>query len=99
MLISEHVMKYHFADISLNKSLSRSFMKINIIHDFRDSVPVHFFFFFFFCLGFLSRTFTIHRTGGEGVGYLFNSSLPLPTASQTLKTLAGRLLQRAHLYT
>ena len=47
MLISEHVMKYHFADISLNKSLSRSFMKINIIHDFRDSVPVHFFFFSF----------------------------------------------------
>ena len=29
----------------------------------------------FFYLGFLSRTFTIHRTAGEGVGYFFNSSL------------------------
>ena len=35
---------------------------------------------FFFCLGFLSRAFTIHRTAGEGGGYLFNSSLPLPPA-------------------
>ena len=35
-------------------------------------------FFFFFYLGFLSRTFTIHGTAGEGGGYLFNSSLPLP---------------------
>ena len=45
---------------------------------------VHFFFFFFY-LDFLSRTFTIHRTAGEGGGYLFNSSLPLPPASQTLR--------------
>ena len=41
--------------------------------------------FFFFYLGFLSRTFTIHGTAGEGGGYLFNSSLPLPPASQTLR--------------
>ena len=40
---------------------------------------------FFFYLGFLSRTFTIHRTAGEGGGYLFNSFLPLPPASQTLR--------------
>ena len=40
---------------------------------------------FFFYLGFLSRTFTIHRTAGEGGGYLFNSSLPLPPTSQTLR--------------
>ena len=40
---------------------------------------------FFFYLGFLSRTFTIHRTAGEGGGYLFNSSLPLSPASQTLR--------------
>ena len=40
---------------------------------------------FLFCLGFLSRTFMIHRTAGEGVGYLFNSSLPLPSASRTLR--------------
>ena len=38
---------------------------------------------FFFYLGFLSRTFTIHGTAGEGGGYLFNSSLPHPPASQT----------------
>ena len=43
------------------------------------------FFFFFFYLGFLSRTFTIHGTAGEGGGYLLNSSLPLPPASQTLR--------------
>ena len=41
--------------------------------------------FFFFYLGFLSRTFTIHGTAGEGGGYLFNSSLPLPPASQTIR--------------
>ena len=40
---------------------------------------------FFFYLGFLSRTFTIHGTAGEGGGYLFNSSLPPPPASQTLR--------------
>ena len=43
------------------------------------------FFFFFLNLGFLSQTFTIHGTAGEGGGYLFNSSLPLPPASQTLR--------------
>ena len=42
-------------------------------------------FFFFLYLGFLSRTFRIHGTAGEGGGYLFNSSLPLPPASQTLR--------------
>ena len=52
-----------------------------------------FFFSFVFYLGFFSQTFTIRRTAGEGEGYLINSSPPLPPAS-----LAGRLLQRAHLY-
>ena len=37
-----------------------------------------------FYLSFLSQTFTNHRTAGEGGRYLFNSSLPLPPASQTL---------------
>ena len=37
----------------------------------------------FFLSGFFTRTFTIHRTAGEGVGYLLNSSLPLPHASPT----------------
>ena len=36
-----------------------------------------------FFLGFLSRTFVSHRTAGEGGGHLFNSSLPLPAASDT----------------
>ena len=40
---------------------------------------------FFFNLGFLSRPFTNCRTAGEGRGYLFNFSLPLPPASQTLR--------------
>ena len=40
---------------------------------------------FFFYLGFLSRTFMNHKTAGEGGGHFFNSSLPLPTASQTLR--------------
>ena len=39
----------------------------------------------FFCLRFLSRAFTNHRTAGEGGGHSFNSSIPLPLASQTLR--------------
>ena len=42
---------------------------------------------FFIYLGFLSRTFTNHRTAGEGEGHFFNFSLPLPPASQTLRQL------------
>ena len=40
---------------------------------------------FFFYLGFLSRTFSNHRTAGEGGGHFFDSSLPLPPASRTLR--------------
>ena len=40
---------------------------------------------YFFHLGFLSQTFMTHRTAGKGPGYLFNSSLPLPPTSQTLR--------------
>ena len=40
---------------------------------------------FFFYLGFLLRTFTNHRTAEEGGGHFFNSSLPLPPASQALR--------------
>ena len=32
-----------------------------------------------FYLGFLSQTFTVHRTAGEGGGYFFNCSLPTST--------------------
>ena len=38
----------------------------------------------FFYLSFLSRPFTNHRTAGEVGGHLPTSSLPIPTASQTL---------------
>ena len=54
---------------------------------------------FVFYLGFLSRTFTNHRTAGEGGGHFFNSSLPLPPSSQTLRHLQGdycRELTSAH---
>ena len=54
---------------------------------------------FFFYLGFLSRTFTNHRTVGEGRGHYFNSSLPLQSASQKLRHQPGdycRELTSAH---
>ena len=44
-----------------------------------------FFFLCFFYVGFLSRTFMINMTAGEGEGYLFNSSLPLPSSAQALR--------------
>ena len=44
---------------------------------------------FFFYLGFPSRTFTNHRTTGEEGGHLFNFSLPLPPAWQTLRHYPG----------
>ena len=40
---------------------------------------------FFFYLVFLSQPFTNHRNAGEWGGHFFNSSLPLPPASQTLR--------------
>ena len=59
--------------------------KVNFsIMDFCSKCEVRIWSHFFFYLGFLSRTFTIHRTAGEVGGYFFNSSLPLPPASQTL---------------
>ena len=39
----------------------------------------------FFYLGFHSRTFTNHRTAGEGRRHFFSSSLPLPPAPHTLR--------------
>ena len=55
--------------------------------------------FFFSIQVFLSRTFTNHRTAGEGGGHFLNSSLPLPPASQTLRHQPGdccRELTSAH---
>ena len=42
-----------------------------------------------FFTGFLSRTFMIHRTVGEGRGYFLRSSLLLPLASKILKHQPG----------
>ena len=42
-----------------------------------------------FVLGFPSQIFSIHRTAKEGGRYLFNSSVPLPPASQTLRHQPG----------
>ena len=44
---------------------------------------------FFFYLGFLSRTFTNHRTAGKGGGHFLNSSLSSPPASQILRHYPG----------
>ena len=55
----------------------------------------------FFYLCFLSRTFTIYRTAGEGGGYLCNFPLPLPPNSQTFRHWSdnyGRELTSAHSY-
>ena len=54
---------------------------------------------FFFYLGFLSRTFSNHRTAGEVGGHFFNFSLPLPPASRALRHQPGdycRKLTSAH---
>ena len=51
-------------------------------------------FFFFFCLGFFSQTFTNHKTSGEGGGHFLTTT---STRFTDTWTLAGRLLQRAHL--
>ena len=43
----------------------------------------------FFYLDFFSGTFTDHRTSMQGSGHFFNSSLPLPPASQKLRHQSG----------
>ena len=48
----------------------------------RSKMP-NFFSFSILVFFFLPRTFTIRRRAGEGGSYLFESSLPLPPASQT----------------
>ena len=54
---------------------------------------------YFFLSGFSFKTFTIHKTAVEGGGYIYNSSLPLPLASQTPTHKPGdyyRELNSAH---
>ena len=72
--VSEHLGFCWISDLAQRESFLES-----------NSTFVPYFLFIFFYLGFLSRTFTIHRTAGEGEGYLFYSSLPLPPASQILR--------------
>ena len=89
--IVEKVYQEILVDNGLNQEYQqkshKKYLKQLIIENIDDvkfiNLPV--FFVFFFYLGFLSRTFTIHGTAGEGGGYLFNSSLPLPPASQALR--------------
>ena len=68
----------------------------------KDSEKRQQFYSFFFYLGFLSRKFTNHRTAGEGGGHFFNSSPPLPPASQTLtrrlRHIASRQTQPGNLW-
>ena len=47
-------------------------------------VVLSFLFFVFSYLGFLSRTFTIHKTAGEGTGFFLNTSVPLLPVLQIL---------------
>ena len=70
--------------------LKKNFVYWNILHVLKKSQVLSksnntVFFssssFFFFYQGLLSQVFTNHSTSGEGGGYFFNSSLPLPPAS------------------
>ena len=66
---------------------------------YQSRFQIHRYFLFFYYLGFLSRTFTNHRTAVEGGEHFFDSSLPLPSASQTLRHQLGdycRKLTSAH---
>ena len=65
------------------------------INQFNQSMEISFISY----LGFLLQPFTNYRTAGEGGGHFFNSSLPLPPASQTLRHYSGnycRELTPAH---
>ena len=47
----------------------RFYAKNNLVQSINKRLIFpHLFFFFFLCLGFLSRTFTNHKTAGEGAG-------------------------------
>ena len=83
------IIRNHPTHLLLQNSDKNAYEKIAILRKYADgyaatsltlhsSVCV-----FFFFLGFLSRTFTFHRTAGKGEGYLFNSSVLLPPASRT----------------
>ena len=63
--------------------------RVTLIQEFLNTYQRYIYIYIFFYLGFLPRPFTNHRTAREGGGYSFNSSLPLPPASQTLRHSPG----------
>ena len=83
------IIRNHPTHLLLQNSDKNAYEKIAILRKYADgyaatsltlhsSVCV-----FFFFLGFLSRTFTIHRTAEKGEGYLFHACLLLLPASRT----------------
>ena len=54
-----------------------------------NKYALFYYYYYYFYLGFLSRTFTIRRTAGEGGDSLINSSLPLLPTSQTIRHEPG----------
>ena len=78
---------------------SRRSLSANTESLFLHVVKHKLFFFVFIYLSFAPRIFTIHRTAGEGGGYLLITFLPLPPAPQTLRHYLGcccRELTSAH---
>ena len=72
---------------SRNERVKKRFQQINFVKNI------------FFYRGFFSRPFMNHRTAGEAGVDFFNSSLPLPPASQALRHELGdfyRELTSAH---
>ena len=91
--ISDH---HHLVLTSMRNQYIQGNPKIKF---YRDNKSFNFLFCFFFYLGFLSQPFTNHRTAGKGGGHFFNSSIPLPPASQTLRHQSDdycRALNSAH---
>ena len=80
MKYGKHMKKSFEANTKLNVALFCVYMKRFV------SVQLgNVFFFFFFLSGFSFTNIHDSRDSREGGGYLFNSSLPLPPASQTLR--------------
>ena len=84
------IIRNHPTDVPLQSADKRNaYEKIAILRKCADayaatSLTLHSFVcVFLFFLGFLSRTFTFHRTAGKGESYLCNSFVLLPPASRT----------------
>ena len=67
--------------IGKKQQQNKQFFKV-LLYRFPEKKLLHVFFFY---PDFLIRTFRNHWIAGEGGGHFFNSSLPLPPASQTLR--------------